>query len=261
MKRLVRILAGLVGLLVVLALGALLFLDPLVAAAIEKGATFATGVETDVGSVDASPFAGTFEMQELSLANPPGFRAEPFLRVASARAAWQNGTILSDTIEMDELVLEGVQVSLEKGGSGTNWGAILDHLEGLSPKDTPAGSTPAKKLAIKKIEILNVTAGLHLSGVPLLAGSTEVKVPRIVIEDFRSDGSTTETLAKLTRAVLQAILENVLSVGKDIFPADVVKDLGQGLSGLKDVLGSGAESLIKGVGGVLEDVGGILKPK
>jgi len=253
------------ALVVLLVLGALgvagvwIFLNPIVSSAIEKGSTYATGVDTKVGSVDASLRAGRFGLKELSLANPPGFRPEPFLHLASAQAAWQNGTILSKTIEMDELVVDGVDVNLERTGSGTNYGTILDHLGKISgggDKEKPKESAGGKTLLIKKIEIRNVRAGLHLSGVPLASGSLEVKVPSIVINDFRSDGSTTEIVSKLTRVLLKSILESVQSAGKDIFPADIVKDLGNGLKGVTSTLEGSAKSALdetlKGVGDIFK---------
>jgi hypothetical protein len=224
------------ALLLVLVLGAgWLFLGSLVGTAIEKGSTYATGVETRVGHVDASLFSGRFGIDDLSLANPPGFRPEPFFQLRSARAAWENGTLLSDRIEMDELILDGVDVNLERAGGGTNYGAILDHLESISAggqsKSKPDASAGGRALTIHRIEIRNVRAGLHLTGVPLASGSTEVTIPSIVLNDFSSDGSTTELVAKLTKVLLQAILEEVLRGGKGIFPADILKDLGGPASG------------------------------
>ncbi|HEV8111751.1 MAG TPA: hypothetical protein VGR31_03170 [Planctomycetota bacterium] len=258
MKFLLRALVVLLVLGVVGVAGAWLFLNPIVSSAIEKGSTYATGVDTKVGSVDASLLSGRFGLKELSLANPPGFRPEPFVHLASAQAAWQNGTILSKTIQMDEFVVDGVDVNLERTGSGTNYGTILDHLGKISggDKGKPTESAGGKTLLIKKIEIRNVRAGLHLSGVPLASGSLEVKVPSIVINDFRSDGSTTEIVSKLTRVLLQSILERVLAAGKDIFPADIVKDLGNGLKGvgstLEDSAKSALDETLKGVGDIFK---------
>jgi hypothetical protein len=263
MKILRRVLLFLL-VLVLLAVGAgWYFLDSLVGTAIEKGSTYATGVETKVEGVDASFFSGRFGIDGLSLANPPGFRSEPFLVLGSARAHWQNGTLFSDTIEMDSFVLDGVDVNLERTGSGTNYGKILDHLEKLSSGETekPPAEKSARKLTIRKIEIKNVRAGLHLSGVPLASGSMEVKIPSIVIDDFRSDGETKEIVAKLTRALLKAILDEVLRLGKDVFPADLLQDLGENLDGLKGTVEERAKEALEGLEGALKDAGGIFDKK
>lgn len=257
-------------LLVVLLLALLLvgagwfFLDSLIEKGIEEGGTYATGVETKVDGVDASFFSGRFGLEGLSLANPPGFREEPFFQMKSAQAAWQNGTIFSDRIEMDELVLDGVDVSLERTGSGTNYGVILDHLEKLSPKKKGEEKAPeagGKQLTIRKIEIRNVHAGLHLSGVPLASGSAGLDIPSIVIEDFRSDGDMKEIVGQLTRALLKAILEQVLVLGGDLFPADMLKDLGRNLGDLEGTIDSGVKEALKGIEGALKDAGGLFDKK
>lgn len=266
MKLLKRLL--LVGLvLLVLGIGTMwIFFSPLVSSAIEKGATYATGVETKLASVSASPVAGKFGLQGLTMANPPGFRDEPFVTLGSAHAAWQNGTLMSSTIQMDEFVVENVAVNLERTGDGTNYGKILEHLGKVTGggEKEPVKKEPAsggKTLLIKKIEIRNVHAGLHLSGVPIASGSMSVDVPSIVIENFRSDGSSTEIVAKLTRELIHAILQSVLSAGKGIFPDDIVKDLGSGLKGLGGALGTGAKNTVEGVQDVFKGAGDLFKKK
>ena len=267
MKILRRLLLVVVALVLLVAIGVWLCLDSLVATGVEKGATYATGVETKVDKVDASVFAGHFGIDGLSLANPPGFRPEPFFQMKSARAAWQNGSILSDRIEMDEFVLDGVDVSLERTDSGTNYGKILDHLEKLSSGGKGEEKAPespeskgGKQLTIKKIQVKNVHVGLHISGVPLASGSTDLNIPSIVIKDFRSDGSTTEIVAQLTKELLKAILQEVVSLGGSL-PKDLLKDLDKGLKGMGDDVENRAKDALKGFEGSLKGVGGLFDKK
>ena len=256
-------LAIVVVVLLVLGVGVTwIFFDPLVSGAIEKGSTYATGVDTKVAHVSASPVAGKFGLEGLTLANPPGFRDEPFVSLGSAHAAWQNGTLLSDTIEMDAFVVENVTVNLERANGKTNYGTILDHLSQVSgkkpePEKKKEPEKAQKNLRIKKIEIKNVRATLYLPSLP----SIPVTVPSVVINDFRSDGSTTEIVGQLTSEVLHSILDSVLKAGKDIFPADIVKDLGNGLKNVGDVLGSGAKDATKGVQDALKSAGDLFKKK
>jgi hypothetical protein len=260
---------GLIAVVVLAVLGVaglFLFLDRFVASAIEKGSTYAAGVDTKVGEVDAGPMSGKFGMKELSIANPPGFGSQPFFRLGSAHAAWQNGSILSKTIEIDEFVVQDVDVSLESSGTATNYGKILDNLGKLSSggEKAPAPQAPAEKsgksLLIKKLEFQNVRASVHLAGLPLAKGAVggEVKIPSIVVENFRSDGSTTEIVAKLTRTMLQSVLQGVLAEGKNSLPADIAKGLGQDLHGLEGSVKSGDKSAIEGA---VKDLGGLFKKK
>jgi hypothetical protein len=263
--KILKWLAIVVVVLLVLGVGVTwIFFDPLVSSAIEKGSTYATGVDTKVAHVSASPVAGKFGLEGLSLANPPGFRDEPFVSLGSAHAAWQNGTLLSDTIEMDEFVVQDVVVNLERANGKTNYGTILDHLSQVSgekpepeKKPEPDKTKGQKNLIIKKIEIKNVRATLYLPNLP----SIPVTVPSLVIDDFRSNGTTTEIVGKLTSEVLHSILASVLKAGKDIFPADIVNDLGNGLKNVGDVLGSGAKGAAKGVQDAIKGAGDLFKKK
>jgi hypothetical protein len=222
----------------------------LVKGAVEKGATYATGTETKLGSVDASLFAGRFGLKDFSIANPAGFRPEPFLHLGSAQASWDNGTILSDDIAIGTFALDGVELNLESASGKTNYGAILANLDKLAgPESKPAEAAPSKpkKLSIKRIEIKNVKAGLHLSGTPLGNNSMSVEVPLVAIDDFHSDGSNAENVAKLTRALVEAILQGTLNAGKGVFPADMLKDLGGNLQGLSNQLQGQAKEIMKGL--------------
>ncbi len=273
-KFLLRCVLILVALFVVLSAGVFLFFDRLVAASIEKGATHATGVETKVGGIEASPFAGSFSIEDLSIANPPGFRDEPFVSLASTRASWENGTLLSDSIHVREFALDGVVVNLERTGGKTNYGTILDHVEKLSPSsaDAPAESAESsgssRELKIDRLVIRDVRTSLHLSGIAGAAGSFQVEVPEVVLKDFNSRGSTGEIVAKLTRAVIEALLSSSLKAGRNVFPDDLLKDLGGQLAGLEKVLGDQAEGTLKDLGiglddakKALKDVGGLFKDK
>lgn len=248
-KLLIRLALGLL-LLVLLALGtALVFLDPIVGAAIGKGASYATGVEAGVESVDVGLRDGSFELTGLRLANPPGFASPHFLKLGKARAQCDKGTVLSDRIEMQEFVLDGLDVALERNAQGSNWGRILDHVEKVSgpaaePPEEPA-SGPGRSLSIRRIEIRGVKVALTLADVPIGAGTHALELPAIVIADFKSDGSTLEIVAKLTRAIVTGVLEQSVRSGGGVFPKDVLASLGDGLAGLEKQLGEEASKAIE----------------
>ena len=130
MKLLIRLgLAALVLIVLVLG-GAFFFIDSLVKGGIEKGTTYATGTETKLGSVDAGLFKGHFALKDLSIANPAGFRSEPFLHLGSAAAAGDNGTILSDEIAIGVFNNKATGVRIipvagKQAGESVNYGGLL----------------------------------------------------------------------------------------------------------------------------------------
>jgi len=241
----------LIGLVLLLLGGgaALLFLDPIVRSAIEKGGTAAAGVPTTLDKADASFFSGTFGLEGFVISNPQGFGPKPFLALKGARARWQNGSILSDTLLIDEFALEGLELNLDRTGANNNWDKILDSMKRLSGGSQPekpaqpASGESGRSVTMKLITIQNTHCSLHLAGQPAMNGTLEVDVPAIRIENLRSNGSTAEIAGKLTKAVVEAVLKQSLSSGQGIFPGDVLKELE---GGLKQVGKDAVNDLLKG---------------
>lgn len=256
MGRLIKIVVVLAVLLLLAGGAAFVFIDSIVRGAVEKGATYATGVETKLASADVGLLSGRLELEGLDIANPPSFRAEPFLHLDSARASWDGSTVLSQKIEMDEFALEGVTLNIERTSKQSNYGVILDNLKKLSSgaEKPPADDAGGEKrhLRIRRIVIRRVEVGLHLSGVVGLSGSQQISVPEIVIADFDTSGTTVEIVSKLTQAIVLAVIEASAAAGKDLIPADILKDLGQGLEGALD---SVSKDTLKGLDSALKDVG------
>ena len=255
MKTALKIILGLVVLLAIAGAIGFAFVDGIVERVVEEGGTRATGVETKLGGADVGILSGELALDELVIANPAGFSQDPFLRLGVARAGWENRSLTSDTIEVRELVLDGVALRLEKGGQGSNWGAILANLEKMSG-DKPSEPEPEgkkKTLHVGRIEIRDVKATLTLSGVPIGAGQYEVVVPRVTLDEFRTDGSTSEVVGKLTRALLQAILEATVEGGANLLPKDILADLGGKLDDLRGELEGRAESVLEDARKKVED--------
>jgi hypothetical protein len=228
---------------------AILLLDTLVRSAVEKGGTLAAGTPTTLDKADVSFFSKHFGLEGFAIANPAGFRHEPFLALESVHADWQNGSIFADPLRIDSFTLDGLQLNLERSAAGNNWDAILDSLEKLSgggSKKPAQAEAPGsqRSVTIGKLAIRNTRCALRVSGMPdPLNGEWKVEVPAIEIENLRSNGSTAEIASKLTGAVIQAVVKAAASSGKGIFPADALKLLEGDLKQLgKGVL----EEVLKG---------------
>ncbi len=192
MKLFKRLLVVLLILGLVAVLGAGLFLDSILRRAIEAGGTSATGVATTLESVDASFFSGAFGLKGLTLANPPGFQSAPFLAFQDAHARWQNGTILSDPLVVDEFVLDGLQLNLERNASGSNWDRILEQATRGSPGSSapPAGadkgaSGPGRSVTFTRIELKNVSASVRVLRACRRSAASGRSRSLILIDDLR----------------------------------------------------------------------------
>ncbi len=260
MKIVVRVGVVLLLLLVLLLSGTLLFTGSIVKSAIEHGGTWATGSATRVESASAGIVGGELELERLSIANPAGFSDQPFLRIATTRAGWDSRSLLSDRIHVREIAVDGLALRLERTAQGTNYGAILAHLErkGGEPA-APAEGGARRTLIVDRIVLTNLTADLVLADLPLASGSYSAKVPRLEIADFRSDGSTPEIVGKLLGAVLEAALSSSLEAGQGIFPKDLLTDLQKKLEGA-EVLDE-AKKTLKSLEPALDGLGDLFKKK
>jgi hypothetical protein len=241
---------------VLLAVVGFVFIDSIAKSAIERGATYALGVPTTLGSADVGVFSGEFRMGDLHVANPEGFTAKQFLHLGEGFVAVSLGTLRQDTVELPALTLTNVQVSLEKKGSASNYGTIAENLKRL---ESGGGDPKAKEehaegkgYVIKEVVIKDVNVEVDM--LPIGGELSRMKVP---IKEIRlTDVGSTKSIkmGELTDVIIKAILAAVVANGADL-PADLTKDLGgtlQGLSGLDEM---GIKSMFESGGKAVAEIG------
>jgi hypothetical protein len=244
MKRLIKVLAGLVVVVVLLVVVGFFFLDSLAKTAIERGATYALGVQTTLGSADVGVFSGDFRMNDLHVANPEGFDTnKPFLQLGEGYVAVSLGSLRQDTVELPALTLTNVQMSLEKKGSKSNYGLIAENLKRLeSGGGEPAPKKEAdegKAFVIKEVLLKDVNVEVDM--LPIGGELSRMKVP---IKEIRlTDVGTKKSvkMGELTDVIIKAILAAVIANGSDL-PGDLTKDLDGTLNGLSDLGDMGIKS-------------------
>ncbi len=200
MRFLLRGFAALLALLL-LGLGALWWrLDALAERAIERGASEALGVQTEVESLLLRPISGKLSLQGLRIANPPGY-AGAFLVVREARGELDVRTLRSEVIELSELRLDGVEVTLDHERGGSNYDAIVAHLDGPPGARREAARGPAVR--VRELFVRNVTAHVRIAPAP----AVPLVVPEIQLRNLGGPGGagTGEITAEVVRAVLTAV--------------------------------------------------------
>ncbi len=234
------ILWGLV--VVVVGLAVAYFLrNMIVAKAIEEGGTRALGVETDLGSAGVSISAGRLDLHDLEIRNPDGYQAGNILTIEEGWLDVATGSIFSDRIEVDSLVLDGVTLDLEQIDSKGNYRVIMDHI-----KQFESGSSESsdKKLVIKKLSLRDV----KVDGVLTLAGKKQYE-KSFALDNFTLEnvgGNTGATIGEVTAKVVGALLKRAASKGGPQLPGKLGEMLG------------GAEKVGEDVGDKLKDLGSSL---
>ena len=180
-----KILAGLLGLIVVLMVAAIIivpqvvdpndFRDDIVAKVKET-----TGRDLQInGEIELSlfPWLG-LELGELKLSNAKGFDATPFASIQQAAVKVRIMPLLSKQVEVDRILLDGLHLNLAKSKDGrTNW----DDLAGAQKAQTGDGTTEPEP----RSERVDETAALPLAG--LAIGGVSVSNANISWRDESSD--------------------------------------------------------------------------
>jgi AsmA protein len=151
MAKLLKLIVGLIGLLIVLvAVGALLvprvlspndFKDE-ITARVEAATGRQLTIAGDIG-LSVFPWLG-LELNQASLANPPGFGGEPFARVDRMKIRARLLPLLERRLEVDRVELDGLRLHLVRDAEGrANWEA--PPAAGPSPGQSAGPTQPVNR--------------------------------------------------------------------------------------------------------------------
>ncbi len=275
-KKLAILAGALVVVLVAIVAIVFMSIDAIAKVAIERGSTYALGVQTTLRSADVGILSGEFALSGLDVANPEGFESDHFLQLDKGYLAVSLGSLRQDIVEVPTLALTGIDVNLEKRGGKANYKIITDNLKRFESGDTgddgaqADGGGAGKKFVVREIIIRDVNVKVDIA-------MTRMEVP---IEEIRMTdiGSESMTTAELTDRVVKMILAAIVKNGAHL-PADLVNDLGGALAelgGLGDMtvsetvktvgkvvegLGQGGDEVGKAIGDAVEGLGGLFGEK
>ena len=245
-----RILSGLLTAFVVVDLFVWLLSDPVAHFAVERGASYALGVDTTVDELDIGILSGRTRITSLTVANPEGFDSPHFFQLEGGRVDVALGSLWRDKIVVPQLSFSGIRVNLEQKGPRSNYKVILDHLSQFHTKAEPADADPQEKpsktpqkppsetkeqqFVIERLSIKDIRVEISLSATTGRAHRIPIEINRIELENIGSnqDGSL---IMNLTGIVIKSILTRVVQEAGGHIPDLVLKDLGQGLGQLEEL--------------------------
>jgi len=232
---LIRLTAALVGLTVVLIFGFLFYLDGIAQAAIERGSTYALGVDTTIDSARIGLVSGSFRVAGLEVTNPPGFEDPRFLRVNKARLDLQTSSLRKPTVIVPLFAIDGLEVDLDKQRGKANYEVILDNLakfESEEPEPAPeADASPGKRFVIQEVVIRDLLAHVRVverGGVP----QVDLLVPEVRLRD--PGGGQAMTPAQVTNLLVKTVLASIAKAGAGL-PGGVANALSKSLGKLSSV--------------------------
>jgi len=254
-----------------LLLGFEFFGESLIKTGIETAGTKALKVGVSIDKLNLSVFKGRVEIEGLAVDNPAGYEQKYLLEMNKGEVVTRLKSLMSDTVEIDSILLDGITIAVEQKGLDNNLKVVLNSLPKAEGKpEEPAAE--GKKLKVKDLKITNTTVKVKLLPAQILPGqadTAELKLDPIEMKDLGSDDKL--TIAKLAGKVMVAIASGVSKQGGGILPKDVLNSVQGALKNLEVIsnvitegqktLESGGKEIEESGKGILEGVKGILKQK
>ncbi|MGA6993096.1 MAG: hypothetical protein WBX50_04275 [Candidatus Deferrimicrobiaceae bacterium] len=256
MKKMGKILiaVGVTGILLAAAVFYLLSnLDRIVAGAIEKYGSTATGTPVKVSSVRIRLNEGEGSISNLSVGNPGGFSTPKALLLGNIAIAVDTGSITKDPVVIDKVMVSAPRITYEINKSGSaNINEIKKNVEAFIRKTTAAveGRGPAgkgageegKKILIRSLVIERGEVAVQVaarSGKPLSAS-----LPRMELKNVGGKGGSTPS--EIAGQVLKPLLNQVALAASR---AGVEQYLGKSTEEVKKALEEKAREKLGAPGG------------
>lgn len=216
MKRMTKIAAGVIALLLIAGGAGLFFSQSRIAslvkavAGVEESAedllTEAVGTEVDIESIETSLADGEMRIHGLAVSNPAGFRTEHAFEAREIRVVLDIASLLSDPVVIREISIGRPIVTYEIGPDGTNLDAIQRNVESFaeSERSTDSGD-PGTRIVIEHLYVRDGTVAA--SAVFLDGKALWVPLPDIHLQDL-STGEGGTTADDLVEAITTEIVKN-----------------------------------------------------
>ena len=211
MKKILIIIPVLI-IVLILALG--FSLNSIVKHGVETLGPRALGAEVKLRDVDISLFSGKGQLKGLFIGNPQGFTSERAFMLKEVRVALNVKSVFSEKIIVDEIYIDALDITYEKGGRSDNIKTILNNIKKFSGvSEAKAGKETAaepkgeeKKIQINRLTIKN--GKVHMSMTALGGEGLNLDLPDIDMKDIGKDKEGT-TLAKAMEQVFGKLNTNI----------------------------------------------------
>jgi AsmA protein len=156
MKLTLKIIAIVVGLLIVIVIAIPFFIDAnTFRPTLESDLTSALGRQVKVGNLSLSLLSGSVSADDISIADDPAFSKSAFVQAKSLKVGVELiPLIFSKTLNVTELTLNQPEISLVRSDNGGQWN--FSSLGGKNPSAAkPAASSANPNLSVAKLNVNN----------------------------------------------------------------------------------------------------------
>jgi len=224
MKTLLKV-GVIVVLLLVVALTMIgVYFNSMIKAGVEAVGPKITGTIVKLDAVDISPFSGQGRLKGLVVGNPKGFQTESAFKIADAKVKVDQKTALTDKLIIEEILIDGPEITYEGSPSGSNLSKIQENVaafgKSVGTKEGAESKSEKKDPTQKKVQINHFivkNGQVKLSASLLKGKALTVRLPDIHLRDIgkESGGVTVQkAVAEVFAAINKSVLQSVASSGK-----------------------------------------------
>jgi hypothetical protein len=223
----------------------------LIKSGVQKAAGSALGVPVSIKGINLSILQGHLGINGLVVKNPPDYANATLLELGKATVDLDIGSLMSDTVKIKLVKLDGTKLTIEQKGLSNNLKEILDRL----PKAEPKPEEEGKNLHIDRLEITNTNVNVKLLPVPGKSDTISLKLDPIIMDNLGTDQKLSTGV--LTAKILKAMATGIAKQGAGVLPDEMVKDIGSSLKQATEIGKSAAEEGKKALESGKEAVEGI----
>lgn len=270
MKSIMRLLLAVLVLLVLIVVGANMYLGAALEKILPVLGPRVLGVSIALDDADVQLLRGKATLTGLRIGNPAGFKSASLFDMGSFDILFEPRSVLSDRIVIREIVVIGPVVTYEGSLRGSNVGRLLEGLqsEDGAPSRPAAGEDDAQGGKRVEIDRISVREGQVKVALSELGGSgLTLPLPAIELRDIgkSEEGATlAEAIGRFVRVFATTAIRVVTS------SPEVLQRAGQALGagatvvggavgemavGAGEAVGAGAAAVGEAVGGAATQVG------
>ena len=254
-----KIIGILIVVLIIALFAIILNLGKIVKTGINTVVPQVTKCEAHVDDVNFNVFGGKFEIKNLVIKNPEGYKTDHAFALGHIFVNVNMGSLMSDVIEIDQVLIDAPEITYEVGLGNSNLNTILENVNSSLPssdeekkEEKEEKKEGGKKVVVNLVKVTNGKIGVSAK----IAGGMEAPIvlPDIEIKDLgKKEGgiSMVQAAAVTLKTTLLSIFDVLKSSGKLLL--DGAKAIGEGIvDGVKS-LGDGAKDSIKSLGDSAKD--------
>jgi len=210
-KKLLYLLLGFVGVVVVGLVVLVARLDALIKKGVETVGPKMTQVDVRLDSVKLSLLGGRGQIKGLQVGNPPGYKSPSAVKLGELGLELVPKSLFSDKIHIRSIAIVGPEITLEGGLKDNNFTKILANVQqfsGPGATNQTASTGAQKKLQVDAITVrgAKVTASLNvLGGQPLSYTLPDLQLANL------GQGPEGITAAELTQRLLDLVFNPALT--------------------------------------------------